>query len=105
LIAGVPTEPDPNPEPIVYASWFPVYHEEDDDTIEEPSELADEDYTLAEPVPVPQPALELPEESEPDSPEEYAFAANAEDDNTLVSAVAQDHSLLEWDGPRAWWIE
>jgi hypothetical protein len=115
LIAGVPTEPDPNPEPILFASWYPDYREEDDDdgTIEEePSDLAEEsevaedaaveeDYTLAEATPVPQP----PETSEDSDADEYRLACEADDDRPLVSAASHDRPLLDWDGPKAWWMQ
>src|SRR5690606_18683687 len=50
LIAGVPTEEEERPyvpEPIVYASWYPTLHQEEDEEAEEESAIENEDASVA----------------------------------------------------------
>jgi hypothetical protein len=97
LIAGVPTEEEArprNPEPIVYAAWYPAIHQEDDT---EP-ELApvEDDH---------QPAAVLLAEDD-----EYRLAPTDEPQPALGPSLAElrpqpRERLLAWDGPKAWWVE
>ncbi len=123
LIAGVPTEEEERPyvpEPIVYASWYPTLHQEEDEEAEEESAIENEDasvahdegeYTLAEAPETPRPTL-MPLAEEPsDEPqdEEYRLAPEPEEPQPiLIAAIPESRPqarerLLAWNGPKAWW--
>jgi uncharacterized protein YhaN len=127
LIAGIPTaeeERPRNPEPIVYAAWYPSLHVENEDEAPpeaevEVEEVYEDEYTLADAAEIPQPVIVLPAADEPyvappREDEEYRLAPEPpQAAPALVPAVAEERvrrappreRLLAWDGPKAWWTE